>query len=86
MFSLVGGLVSGSSGGTGKFILLLRTPKIQFAKHMKLKKKEDQSVDTSILLRRRNKIPMEGVTKYGAETEGMTIQSLPQQEIHYIPN
>ena len=39
------------------------------------KKKEDQSVDTSILLRRGNKIPMEGVTetKCGAETEGMTI-------------
>jgi hypothetical protein len=30
---------------------------------MKLKKKEDQSVDTSILLRRGNKIPMEGVTE-----------------------
>jgi hypothetical protein len=28
---------------------------------MTLKKKEDQSVDTSILLGRRNKIPMEGV-------------------------
>jgi hypothetical protein len=40
---------------------------IQFTKHMKLKKKEDQSVDTSILLKRGNKIPMEGVTgrKYG---------------------
>jgi hypothetical protein len=35
--------------------------KIQFTKHMKLKKKEDQSVDTLILLRRGNKIPMEGV-------------------------
>jgi hypothetical protein len=45
---------------------------------MKLKKKEDQSVDTLILLRRRNKIPMEGVTetKCGAETEGKTIQRL----------
>jgi hypothetical protein len=42
---------------------------------MKLKKKEDQSVDTSILLRRGNKTPMEGVmeTKYGRETEGMAI-------------
>jgi hypothetical protein len=30
---------------------------------MKLKKKEDQSVDTLILLRRVNKIPMEGVTE-----------------------
>jgi hypothetical protein len=38
----------------------LRIPKIQFTKHMKLKKKEDQSVDTSILLRRR-KIHMEVV-------------------------
>jgi hypothetical protein len=53
----------------------LRVPKIQFAKHMKLKKKEGQSVDTLILLRRGNKIPMEGVTetKCEAETEGMTI-------------
>jgi hypothetical protein len=46
---------------------------------MKLKKKEDQSVDTSILLRTGNKIPMEGVTetKCEAEGEGMTIQRLP---------
>ena len=53
----------------------LGIPKIQFTNHMKLKKKEDQSVDTSILLRRGNKIPMEGVreTKFGAEPEGMTI-------------
>jgi hypothetical protein len=41
----------------------LRIPKIQFAKHMKLKKKEDQSVDTSILLRMGNRISMEGVTE-----------------------
>jgi hypothetical protein len=36
---------------------------------MKLKKKEDQSVDTLFLLRMRNKISMEGVTetKFGAE-------------------
>jgi hypothetical protein len=53
---------------------------------MKLKKKEDQSVDTSILLRRRNQIPMEGVTetKFGAETEGKAIQRLPQLGIHPI--
>jgi hypothetical protein len=46
---------------------------------MKFKKKEDQGVDTSILLRKGNKIPMEGVTKTksGTETEGMTIQKLP---------
>ena len=38
---------------------------------MKLKKNEDQSVDTSPLLRIRNKTPMEGVTetKFGAETK-----------------
>jgi hypothetical protein len=36
---------------------------------MKLKKKEDHSVDTLILLRRGNKTPMEGVTetKFGEE-------------------
>ena len=55
---------------------------------MKLKKKEDQSVDTSILLRRGSKIPMEGVTKtkLGAETEGMTIKRLPHLGIHPIYN
>ena len=46
---------------------------------MKLKKKEDESVDTFTVLRRGNKIPMEGVTetKFRAETEGTTIQRLP---------
>jgi hypothetical protein len=55
---------------------------------MKLKKKEDQSVDTLILLRKGNKTPMEGVTetKFGAETEGMTIQRLPYLGIHPINN
>jgi hypothetical protein len=55
---------------------------------MKLKKKEDQNVDTSILLRRGNKIPMEGATetKFRAETEGMTIQRLPHLGIHPINN
>jgi hypothetical protein len=55
---------------------------------MKLKKKEDQSVDTLVLLRRGNKIPMEGVTetKYEAETEGVTIQRLPHLRIHPIEN
>jgi hypothetical protein len=50
---------------TDKWILAqkLRIPKIQFTKHMKLKKKEDRSVDASVLLRRGNKIPMEGVTE-----------------------
>jgi hypothetical protein len=55
---------------------------------MKLKKKEDQSMDTSFFLRVGNKISMEGVTetKLGAETEGRTIQRLPHPEIHPINN
>jgi hypothetical protein len=55
---------------------------------MKLKKKEDQSVDTSFLLRIGNKIPMDGVTetKFGAEPEGMTIQRLHHLGIHTINN
>ena len=46
---------------------------------MKLKKKKEQSVDTLVLLRRWNKIPMGGdtETKYGAETKGKAIQTLP---------
>jgi hypothetical protein len=52
---------------------------------MKLKK-EDHSVDTSILLRRGNKIPMEGgtETKCGAETERKANQRLPYLRIHPI--
>ena len=48
----------------------LGIPKIQFTNHMILKKKEDQRVDILNLLRRGNKIPMEGVreTKCGSET------------------
>jgi hypothetical protein len=55
---------------------------------MKLKKKEDQSVDTSAFLRKGNKIPMEEVTetKFGAEMEGRTIQRLPHPGIHPINN
>ena len=42
---------------------------------MKLKEKEDQSVDTLPLLRVGNKTPMEGVieTMFGAETKIWTI-------------
>ena len=55
---------------------------------MKLKKKEDQSVDTSLLLRMGNKIPMEGVieTKFRAEKELRTTQRLPHTGIHPIYN
>jgi hypothetical protein len=40
---------------------------------MKLKKKEDHSMDTLVLLRR-GKISMGRDTKFGAETEGKVIQ------------
>ena len=55
---------------------------------MKLKKKEDQSVDTLFLLRMGNKILMEGVTetKHGVETEEMIIQRLTHLGIHPIYN
>ena len=61
-------------------------PKIQFINHMKLKKKEGQSVDTLVLLRRGNKIPTGGNTepKYGAKAEGKAIQRLPHLGIHPI--
>jgi hypothetical protein len=53
---------------------------------MKLKKKEDQSLDTSLLIRMEKKISMGGdtETKYGAETEGKVIQRLPHCGIHPI--
>jgi hypothetical protein len=63
---------------TDKWILAQKfsIPKIQFKDHMKLQKKEDYSVDSSVLLRRGIKIPMGGdtETKFGAETEGKVIQ------------
>jgi hypothetical protein len=62
---------------------------MQFAKkHMKLKKKEDQSVDILFLLRMVNIIPIDGVTEtmFGAEPEGMTIQRKPHVGIHHINN
>jgi hypothetical protein len=59
-------------------LAILEIPKMQFAKHMKFKK-EDESVDTSILLRRGKKIPVERVTetKCEAETEERTNQKQP---------
>jgi hypothetical protein len=55
---------------------------------MKLKRKEDQSVNTLFLLKMWNKIPMEGVTetKFRAEMEGRTIKRLPHLGIHPINN
>ena len=65
---------------TDKWILAQksRIPKIQFTDYMKPKKKKDQSVDVSVLLRRGNKILTGGnmETKCGAEPEGKAIQSI----------
>jgi hypothetical protein len=56
----------------------------KFTAHMKLKKKEEQSVDTSVLLRRENKIPMGGdtETKCGTEVQVKAIQRLLHLGIH----
>jgi hypothetical protein len=53
---------------------------------MKLKKKEDQNVGASVLLRKGNKILMGGnmETKCGAETEGKAIQRLTHLVTHPI--
>jgi hypothetical protein len=55
---------------------------------MKLTEEEDQSVDTSILLRMGKQITIEGVTetKFRAERERRTIQRLPHLGIHPIYN
>ena len=45
----------------------LRIPKIQFTKHMKLKKKEDQNVDTLIVLRRGTKYPWKDLQRQSSE-------------------
>ena len=56
---------------------MLEIAKIQFTGHMKLKKKEDQIVETSVLLRQ-GKISMgiDEETKCGTETEGNAILKL----------
>jgi hypothetical protein len=53
---------------------------------MKLKKKETQNVDASVLRRRGNKILTGGnmKAKSGAETEEKAIQRLPNLGIHPI--
>ena len=53
---------------------------------MKLKKNEDQSVDTLLLLRIGNKTPMEGVTETKIGAENKRIQRLPHLGIHPIYN
>jgi hypothetical protein len=53
---------------------------------MKLKKKEDQSVDASVIFRRGNKILTRGKVgkKCGTETEGKAIQRLPYMGLYHI--
>ena len=53
---------------------------------MNLKKMEEQSVGTLLLLRMGNKIPMEEVTEseFGTKRGRRTIQSLPHPVIHPI--
>jgi hypothetical protein len=73
---------------TDKWILAqkLKISKIQFAKHKKIKKKEDLRVDTSFLLIIGNKISIKRVTerKFGAKRKGWTNQRLPHPGIHPI--
>jgi hypothetical protein len=73
---------------TDKWILVQKfgIPKIQLTDHMKLKNKEDKSVDATVLLRRGNKILTGGnmKTKCGAKTEIKAIQALPQMVIQPI--
>jgi hypothetical protein len=65
---------------------MLGIPKIQFTDNMKLKKKEHQNVDASVLLRSGKKIltgeNME--TKCIAETQRKPVQRLPHLGIHPI--
>ena len=49
--------------------------KIQFSKHVKFRKNEDQGVDTSILLRRGNKYPWKEVQSQSAEQRQKTSPS-----------
>jgi hypothetical protein len=51
---------------------------MQFTDHIKLKKKEEKSAATLVLIRKGNKISMGGdtETKCGAETEGNALQRL----------
>jgi hypothetical protein len=48
---------------------MLGMPTVQFTDHVKLKKKEDQSVDASVLLRRGNKILTGSIGRKGLGRE-----------------
>ena len=55
-----------------------RIPKIQFAKHKKIKKRKDQWVDASFLLRIGKKIPIKELQRQSLELK------LPHLGIHPI--
>ena len=64
-------------------------PRIKFTDYMKLKKKEDHSVDTLILLRKEIKISIGGdtETKFVGETEGYPETVPPGDPSHIqLPN
>ena len=72
---------------TGKWILApkLQITKIQFTDHMKLKKKEDQSVGATVLFRRRLEYWQEKIWRKRVEqSEGRAIQRLSHLGIHPI--
>jgi hypothetical protein len=69
---------------TDKWILAqkLQITKIQFTDHMKLKKKEDQSVGAWVLLRKWNKVLKGANLECKAETERKAIERLSHLGIH----
>ena len=73
---------------TDKWILAqkLGIPKIQFAKHMKLKNKEDQAWILHSFLERGSKYPWEEIQSiyFGVESEGEAIQWLSHLGMHSI--
>jgi hypothetical protein len=66
----------------------LGIPKIQFTKHMKLKKKEDQSVILQSFLEGGTKCPWKELQRQIVEQrlKKITIQRLPHLGIHPINN
>jgi hypothetical protein len=61
----------------------LRIPTIQVTDHMKLNKKEDQSVDASVLLRRGNKIITGGRGREGPGQEKRGGGEMGQDRVRY---
>jgi hypothetical protein len=62
-------LIKNSRQETPSSQVRVRSSYFQFAKHKKIKKREDQWVDTSFLLRIGDRIPIKGITetRFGAK-------------------